>query len=72
MQGKYCLGGAKDNRRIVIVLCEYLYKTTHKKKTVLSGGVALNCVANGILKEKSPFEKYFLFPACGDNGTTAL
>ncbi len=53
----------------LLFLCEYLYKTTHKKKLCFSGGVALNCVANGILKEKSPFENIFLFPACGDNGT---
>jgi len=49
--------------------CEYLYEQTKMKYLCYAGGVALNCVANGKLKEKLPFEDIFLFPACGDNGT---
>lgn len=48
---------------------EYLYKKTKMKKMCYSGGVALNCVANGKLKKQLPFEEIFIFPACGDNGT---
>lgn len=48
---------------------EYLYRETKSKNLCLAGGVALNCVANGILKQKLPFENIYLFPACGDNGT---
>jgi len=53
----------------LLYCCEYLYEQTKMKYLCYSGGVALNCVANGKLKEKLPFEDIFLFPACGDNGT---
>lgn len=53
-----------------LVFCgEYLYEKTHMKKMCYSGGVALNCVANGKLLKQLPFDEIFIFPACGDNGT---
>lgn len=48
---------------------EYLYNKTKQKNLCMAGGVALNCVANGKLKQKLPFENVYIFPACGDNGT---
>lgn len=53
----------------LLVCGEYLYRETKSKNLCLAGGVALNCVANGILKQKLPFDDIYLFPACGDNGT---
>ncbi|HEY5714589.1 MAG TPA: carbamoyltransferase [Candidatus Gracilibacteria bacterium] len=34
----------------------------------LSGGVALNCVANGRIVRESGFKNVFIFPAAGDSG----
>jgi carbamoyltransferase len=35
----------------------------------LAGGVALNCVMNGRLRDEGPFERIFVQPAAGDAGT---
>ena len=36
----------------------------------MSGGVALNCSANGIVRRSRLFEKVFVQPAAGDDGTS--
>jgi carbamoyltransferase len=36
----------------------------------MAGGVALNCTANGKIFTNTPFEKVFVQPAAGDNGTS--
>ena len=41
---------------------------TDKKNLCLSGGVALNCVANGKLQSKKIFENIWIQPASGDAG----
>jgi carbamoyltransferase len=38
------------------------------KNLVLAGGVALNCVANGVLLREGPFENIWIQPAAGDAG----
>jgi carbamoyltransferase len=38
------------------------------KNLVMAGGVALNCVANGKLLRKGPFEQIWVQPAAGDAG----
>lgn len=53
----------------LIFFGQYLYEKTKMKKMCYSGGVALNCVANGKLLKELPFDEIFVFPACGDNGT---
>jgi carbamoyltransferase len=51
-----------------------LEKLTHLKEIVPSprlcyaGGVALNCVANSVLRRKGPFADIFVQPAAGDAG----
>jgi carbamoyltransferase len=35
----------------------------------LAGGVALNCTANGKIRELTPFQDLFVQPAAGDDGT---
>lgn len=53
---------------IVIKLAKTAKKITNYNNLCLSGGVALNCVANGkILKEKI-FDNIFIQPASGDAG----
>ena len=53
---------------IVLKIVKYIKNKYHQKNLCLSGGVALNCVANGkILKEKI-FENIWIQPASGDAG----
>jgi carbamoyltransferase len=46
-----------------------LYKRTKLKKLCLSGGCAMNSVANGKLSDRTPFEAVYIPPAPGDAGT---
>ena len=53
------------------VLAEHwnaLAKKTQQKSLCLAGGVAFNCVANGKIFERSPFERVYVQPAAGDAG----
>ncbi len=45
-----------------------LYQRTGKKFLCLSGGCAMNSVANGKIFEKTPFENLYVQPAAGDGG----
>jgi carbamoyltransferase len=45
-----------------------LYKQTGQKTLCLAGGVAFNCVANGKIYERTPFERVYVQPAAGDAG----
>jgi carbamoyltransferase len=45
-----------------------LAKATGLKSICLAGGVAFNCVANGKIFERTPFEQVYVQPAAGDAG----
>ncbi|MES2525733.1 MAG: carbamoyltransferase [Bdellovibrionota bacterium] len=47
----------------------HLQKKTKKKNLCLSGGVALNCVANSKILKESGFETVWIQPAAGDAGS---
>jgi carbamoyltransferase len=47
----------------------YFKKETGQSKLCLAGGVALNCSANGIIRRSRLFEKMFVQPAAGDDGS---
>ena len=53
---------------IVIKLAKTAKKITGSKNLVMSGGVALNCVANGKLMKEKIFDNIWLQPASGDAG----
>ncbi|MEE4219127.1 MAG: carbamoyltransferase [Xanthomonadales bacterium] len=53
---------------IVLRLATTLKKETGQKNLCLSGGVALNCVANGLLHRQGLFEEIWVQPAAGDAG----
>lgn len=53
---------------VFLRLAKYLQEKTGEKNLVLSGGVALNCVANGKLKRNEIFENLWIQPAAGDAG----
>ncbi len=53
---------------IVIRMARYTKELTGMKNLCLSGGVALNCVANGRLLRENIFEDIYIQPASGDAG----
>lgn len=53
---------------VVIKMAKYAKNLTHSENLCLAGGVALNCVINGKLKELGVFENIFIQPAAGDAG----
>jgi carbamoyltransferase len=53
---------------IVLRMARYAKELTGMKYLCLSGGVALNCVANGRLLRDNIFEDIFIQPASGDAG----
>ncbi len=46
-----------------------VYDATKNPRLCLAGGCAMNSVANGKLREQTPFNEVFIQPAAGDNGT---
>ncbi|MBI4059480.1 hypothetical protein HY406_00245, partial [Candidatus Giovannonibacteria bacterium] len=53
---------------IVLKIARHLKKETGEKNLVLAGGVALNCVANGLLLREKIFDDIWIQPASGDAG----
>ena len=53
---------------VVLKLAAAVKKQTNADHLTLAGGVALNCVANGILKKVGLFEQIWVQPASGDSG----
>ena len=58
----------KVTEEIVIKLAKGISKETGEKNLCLAGGVALNCVVNGILLRKKVFDNIWIQPAAGDAG----
>ena len=52
----------------VIRMARHVRKETGLAKICLAGGVALNCVANGVLLRSGIFEDLWIQPAAGDAG----
>lgn len=53
---------------ILIRMTDYLYDMMETDNLCLSGGVALNCVANGEIKRRSKFDNIYIQGAAGDDG----
>lgn len=53
---------------IIFKMAKKLHEDTGLENLCLSGGVALNCTANGKLLREGPFKKIFIQPASGDAG----
>ncbi|MDQ2909395.1 MAG: carbamoyltransferase [Candidatus Eremiobacteraeota bacterium] len=56
-------------QEILVDIAQELHARTGERNLTLSGGVALNCVANSYLAEHGPFERIWVQPAAGDAGT---
>lgn len=53
---------------IVLRMARTARELTGSKNLCMAGGVALNCVANGLLERAGVFERIFVQPAAGDAG----
>ena len=58
----------KVTEDIVLVLARGIANETGERNLCLAGGVALNCVANGILLREKIFDNIWIQPAAGDAG----
>ena len=55
-------------QEVLLKLARDIAKSTGQKNLCLAGGVALNCVANGLLQREGLFEQIWVQPAAGDAG----
>jgi carbamoyltransferase len=53
---------------VYLGMLKKLAAQTGAKAVCLAGGVAFNCVANGKIFDRTPFEKVYVHPAAGDAG----
>ena len=58
----------KVTEEIVVQIAKGIAKETGERNLCLAGGVALNCVANGILLREKIFDNIWIQPAAGDAG----
>jgi carbamoyltransferase len=53
---------------ILLKMVRHVHALTGMSNLCLAGGVALNCVANGLILRDGPFERLWVQPAAGDAG----
>ena len=58
----------KVTETIMLRIGQHVYEKTGQKNLCMAGGVALNCVGNGILLREGPFEDIWVQPSAGDAG----
>jgi carbamoyltransferase len=58
----------KATNEIMLRMARYARRETGEENLCLAGGVALNCVANGLILREKIFKNVFIQPAAGDAG----
>jgi carbamoyltransferase len=58
----------KVTEEIMLRSARHVHRVTGMRKLCLAGGVALNCVGNGVILREGPFEDVWIQPAAGDAG----
>ena len=58
----------KVTEKVVLRMAAHARKLTGSRNLCLAGGVALNCVANGLILREAIFDKVWIQPASGDAG----
>ncbi|MCX6135813.1 MAG: carbamoyltransferase [Ignavibacteriales bacterium] len=58
----------KVTDELMVRMANHVHRVTKSKNLCLAGGVALNCVANSKILERTSFENLFIQPAAGDAG----
>ncbi len=59
----------KVTEELLIAVLHHLYSITGEKHLCMSGGVALNALANGKLYRQTPFKKIHILGSASDSGT---
>lgn len=59
----------KLTEEVVLRIGRHVHSQTGEQNLCMSGGVALNCVANGRFYREGPFERLWIQPAAGDAGS---
>lgn len=54
----------------VLKMVHWLHEETGLDDLAMAGGVALNCVMNARVRDRSPFKRVWVQPAAGDSGTS--
>jgi carbamoyltransferase len=55
---------------VILEIARHLASQTGETRLCLAGGVALNSVVNGRIREETPFRELFIQPAAADDGTS--
>ena len=58
----------REIEQAMLHLADYAYEKTGSKNLCISGGVGLNSVANGKIKQQSKFDQLYVVPCCSDTG----
>lgn len=58
----------KETEAVMLALANHTYDMTRCGNLCLSGGVGLNCIANKLILDGTPFENVFIQPAATDTG----
>ncbi|MEP7076863.1 MAG: carbamoyltransferase [Acidobacteriota bacterium] len=58
----------KVTEDVMMKIVSHVHRETGMENLCMAGGVALNCVANGLIERSGPFKKIWLQPAAGDAG----
>lgn len=58
----------KVTDELMVRMANHVHAVTKLDNLCLAGGVALNCVANSQIVERTPFKNIFIQPAAGDAG----
>ncbi|MDA2936688.1 hypothetical protein MYX75_00275 [Acidobacteria bacterium AH-259-A15] len=58
----------KFTEEVVVKMARFAHRETGARNLCLAGGVALNCVANGVLLREQLFRRIWIQPAAGDAG----
>jgi carbamoyltransferase len=57
-----------DAEKALLARAIWLREATGAKNLCIAGGVALNCVANGLIEREAGFDNVWIQPAAGDDG----
>ncbi|MEW5946528.1 MAG: carbamoyltransferase C-terminal domain-containing protein [bacterium] len=58
----------KEAEAVMLKLANHLHDITQAENLCVSGGVALNCLANKLILDNTPFRNLFIQPAATDTG----
>ncbi len=73
LEGRHHNVAASLQRRleeVVLDMLSALHERTGLEAVCLAGGVALNCVVNGMIRTRTPFRELYIQPAAYDGGTS--